>query len=541
MSADAIAPRGTRPRVRSRAGTLLATLLATALLMTGLAPAAHAATGSISGTITLPAGTEPAGGTVYLDRFDAATGRWTAEDYSASVSMPGSFTIPDVETGIDFRIYFSTYEDSLLPGYYAGPGKALVGDVMDAVSVRAGATGVDLRFETGVPLRGTIDIFDEFSDSRVEIMMQEFPKEGGGHLGRFYSVYHYVRSGDTWESPYVRPGAQYWLSVRTVGFQDIFRQGYYNALTDGLVGNKEWGTPVTSSDSPHLVVKRGNVAARLGAVQAPEVRGNPQVGSRLTASPGSWSLYGVRTSYQWLRDGAPIPGATASSYTAQPADLGSRLAVLVTGKRSGFMPATATSATTKPVAKGAAPRASKAPAVTGAARLGSTLNASTGTWSASGTSFTYQWLRDGKTITGATSSRYKATTADVGKRVSVHVTARIAGREDGIASSSATKVAKGKPKVTVKAKKKVKAGKRAKLVVRVKAAGLARPTGKVIVKYGKKSIKAKLVAKRKGKVVVRLPKLAKGKYKITVTYKPNAKSKNFVTKSTSKALTLRVR
>jgi len=96
VSADAIAPRGTRPRVRSRAGTLLATLLATALLMTGLAPAAHAATGSISGTITLPAGTEPDGGSFHLDRFDAATGRWTAEDYSGSGRMPGSFTIPAV-------------------------------------------------------------------------------------------------------------------------------------------------------------------------------------------------------------------------------------------------------------------------------------------------------------------------------------------------------------------------------------------------------------------------------------------------------------
>lgn len=65
--------------------------------------------------------------------------------------------------------------------------------------------------------------------------------------------------------------------------------------------------------------------------------------------------------------------------------------------------------------------------------------------------------------------------------------------------------------------------------MRVRAAGRAKPRGTVIVK-------------RIGKVVVRLPKLSRGKYKISVTYKPNAKSKEFVTKAKAKAkaVTLRV-
>src|SRR5690606_29703878 len=159
------------------------------------------------------------------------------------------------------------------------------------------------------------------------------------------------------------------------------------------------------------------------------------------------------------------------------------------------------------------------PAVKGSARLGKTLRATAGSWSLPGATYSYQWLRDGKVIKGATAARYALKKKDVRKRISVRVTASVPGHVAGVVASSSTKVAKGKPKVTVKvkAKKKVTSAKRAKLVVRVKAAGLAKPTGKVIVKYGKKAVKAKLVAKRKGKVVVRLPKLARGKYKVTVT------------------------
>lgn len=66
----------------------------------------------------------------------------------------------------------------------------------------------------------------------------------------------------------------------------------------------------------------------------------------------------------------------------------------------------------------------KRPSVSGKARVGTRLRAKVGTWSPKPTSYSYRWLRNGKTITRATSSTYRLAKADRGKRVSVRVTAK---------------------------------------------------------------------------------------------------------------------
>jgi hypothetical protein len=57
-------------------------------------------------------------------------------------------------------------------------------------------------------------------------------------------------------------------------------------------------------------------------------------------------------SYQWLRDGAAIPGARAATYRLRPADAGKRVSVRVRGSAPGHEDALVTSATTAPVAPG---------------------------------------------------------------------------------------------------------------------------------------------------------------------------------------------
>ena len=56
----------------------------------------------------------------------------------------------------------------------------------------------------------------------------------------------------------------------------------------------------------------------------------------------------MKLSYQWLRDGAAIKGATSSTYTLVKADKGARLTVKVKGSKSGF---TSVSKTSKETAK----------------------------------------------------------------------------------------------------------------------------------------------------------------------------------------------
>lgn len=81
----------------------------------------------------------------------------------------------------------------------------------------------------------------------------------------------------------------------------------------------------------------------------PTISGTPQVGQKLTAKPGTWGPSGVKLAYQWLRDGAAISGATASTYTAVAADQGKKLSVKVSGSATGYTNAAKTSAATAAV------------------------------------------------------------------------------------------------------------------------------------------------------------------------------------------------
>lgn len=79
-----------------------------------------------------------------------------------------------------------------------------------------------------------------------------------------------------------------------------------------------------------------------------------------------------------------------------------------------------------------------APTVTGRTQVGQTLSATEGTWSAQPTGYGYQWLRDGKAVSGATAQQYVLTAADQGRRMSVRVTPVLAGYTTAAAESAAT-------------------------------------------------------------------------------------------------------
>jgi len=70
---------------------------------------------------------------------------------------------------------------------------------------------------------------------------------------------------------------------------------------------------------------------------APVVSGTASPGGTLSTTSGSWSSCGVPIdgySYQWLRDGSPIGGATGSSYGVGTDDVGHSLSARVTACNS---------------------------------------------------------------------------------------------------------------------------------------------------------------------------------------------------------------
>ena len=111
----------------------------------------------------------------------------------------------------------------------------------------------------------------------------------------------------------------------------------------------------------------------------------------------------------------------------------------MTGALAGYDTAAKTSAATKAVAKGTL--TTKTPTISGSLKVGSTVTAKPGTWT-SGTKLSYQWLRDGKAITGATASTYKLRSADAGHKVSVKVTGTKTGYTTATKSSAVRSVTK---------------------------------------------------------------------------------------------------
>jgi hypothetical protein len=76
--------------------------------------------------------------------------------------------------------------------------------------------------------------------------------------------------------------------------------------------------------------------------------------------------------------------------------------------------------------------------ISGTARQGQTLTAGEGSPVPAPDSFSYVWLADGVTIPGATAKTFKLTSAQVGKKISVTVTAHKAGLDDASDTSPET-------------------------------------------------------------------------------------------------------
>lgn len=134
------------------------------------------------------------------------------------------------------------------------------------------------------------------------------------------------------------------------------------------------GAAFVANSAPTAAVIAATVAPPVSTV-APVVSGTNTVGSTLTTTTGTFSNSPTSYAYEWQRDGAPIAGATASTYTLATADVGksirSRVVATNAGGAVGVASSNAKIAVNALAISGAAPVAqinvpySFAPTVTG--------------------------------------------------------------------------------------------------------------------------------------------------------------------------------
>ena len=86
----------------------------------------------------------------------------------------------------------------------------------------------------------------------------------------------------------------------------------------------------------------------------------------------------------------------------------------------------------------AAPTNTSTPAISGTGVAGDVLTCGSGTWNDDNATYSYQWLRNGSAISGATSASYTATSDDIGSSIACQVTAISIGGSTTTTSNTIT-------------------------------------------------------------------------------------------------------
>jgi hypothetical protein len=152
----------------------------------------------------------------------------------------------------------------------------------------------------------------------------------------------------------------------------------------------------------------------------PAISGFTTEGSTLTTTNGTWVGTSISYAYQWYRGINPISGATNNTYVLVLADSEEDITCEVTATNT----AGSTSDYSNIITAGDySPVNTVAPNVTGATGLGDVLTSTTGTWTGTSISYSYQWQRGGVDIIGETASTHTIVALDQGANVTCIVTA----------------------------------------------------------------------------------------------------------------------
>ncbi len=192
-----------------------------------------------------------------------------------------------------------------------------------------------------------------------------------------------------------------------------------------------------------LVPSFGSAGTKAAPVNTaePQVSGSAVQGQKLSATTGSWSNNPTSFAFQWRRcpknggkgdasNCTVIAGATSGSYVLVGADVGFTIRVRVTASNADGSSSAASNPTAIVAAAAKPPVNTSLPVITGTPQVGQILTASTGTWSGSGITFAFQWLRCNQTaasctnVTGATAAMHLIAPSQLGATLRVQVTAK---------------------------------------------------------------------------------------------------------------------
>ena len=246
-------------------------------------------------------------------------------------------------------------------------------------------------------------------------------------------------------------------------------------ITVATTAKRDGYASATVTTPPTAPVARGEFTV----LTPPTITGDPMVDEVLTATPATWSPPSQDTLYRWKADDVLIPGADGPTLKLTRDLVGKTIVVATHGRAVGYKNSPVRSAPVGPVVIGQIV-ASTPSTVTGWRRVGHDLTVVPGDVMPADATVSYQWLRNGAPVAGATAATYPLTSADLGATMAVQVTRTRRNYSDLVETITLERAITAKPTMTLSA-----AGRSRKAVVWVRLAvpGVTVP-GQVTVKVG---------------------------------------------------------
>jgi hypothetical protein len=369
-----------------------------------------------------------------------------------------------------------------------GGGTELFGDAALETYVDSNGGGRGQAFSYTSPTSGTASSIQVYVDSHTNAskMVAAIYSDSSGNPGTRLATGTVGQPARgawdtvTFSGVSITSGTKYWIAILGTGGSLYFRDKQTGTCTTQISQSPNLSSlPTTWSNGgvwtnafcPASVYVAGTVSVPTGTTTTtttppppppppaapvntapPQVTGTTTQGNALSTTSGTWSGTPTSYSYQWRDCDASganctnISGATATGYTLASTDVGHTLRAVVTATNAGGN-TSASSAATAVVAAPApvAPANTALPQVTGTTTQGNALSTTSGTWSGTPTSYSYQWQdcdssgANCTNISGATTSAYTLASTDVSHTLRAIVTATNAGGNTS-ASSAATAV-----------------------------------------------------------------------------------------------------
>lgn len=431
--------------LRRPAVALLATTLAASVL--GIAPAAHAADGTLIGTVSGSGGpVESSKVELYQYEADGSGGGfWYQTDYYAFTDVDGAYSLT-VPAG-DYRVGFDGNSGDYAFEYYQDADTVEEGDTVTVPS--DGTVQADVMLGAAAHVSGAVTDPDGAPVDNVIVAAYQVVGTGSD------VEYRYVGFATTELGTYDiggLPGGTY-----VVGFEGNFGESsatyateYFNNQPNQHVADEV--TLATAESRPGVDAQLELDSTISGTVT--DVNGDPVDNGFVSAQVevgavwqdvdyadialGTYTIDGLAAdTYRVCFSAYVVDGYAYECWNNQgdvstATDIGLGLNGNAPGIDAQLVHGEFVPPADPPVVN------TSAPAITGTPQVGSPLTVSPGTWSPTPTTFDYYWFAGDAFVQGGTSATYVPTAADLGTVISVDVYAGADGYDYGYASATAS-------------------------------------------------------------------------------------------------------